>query len=70
MTGLEKAARRALDALEHHTEQTRPIQRTKEAIASLRAALQQAEPVVESHKRATDATDGQFMSQADGNASY
>jgi hypothetical protein len=45
MSDLEQAARLALDALEHHTEQTRPIQRTKEAIAALRAALEQAAPV-------------------------
>ncbi len=38
-----------------------------QAINALHAALsQQAEP----HKPATDATDGKFMSQADGNVSY
>lgn len=36
---LREAAQQALDALEYHTEQTRPIQRTADAIATLRAAL-------------------------------
>jgi hypothetical protein len=47
MTDLDKkAARQALDALEYHVAQTRPIQRTTEAIATLRAALaRQAKPV-------------------------
>lgn len=39
---LREAAQQALEALEYHTEQTRPIQRTTDAIAALRAALGQA----------------------------
>jgi hypothetical protein len=39
MTDLRTAAQQALEALEYHTEQTRPIQRTADAIATLRAAL-------------------------------
>ena len=35
----------ALEALEYHVEQTRPIWKTSEAIAALEAALAQAEPV-------------------------
>ena len=43
---LREAAQQALEALEYHVEQTRPIHRTSEAITNLRAALaQQAEPV-------------------------
>lgn len=38
---LRAAAQQALVALVHHTEQTRPIQRTADAIAALRAALAQ-----------------------------
>lgn len=46
MTALREAAQQALEALEYHVEQTRPIHRTSEAITALRAALaQQAEPV-------------------------
>lgn len=47
---LRAAAQQALVALVHHTEQTRPIQRTADAIAALRAALARpaasGEPVV------------------------
>jgi hypothetical protein len=39
MTALFKAATAALEALEHHTQQTRPIQRTEAAILGLREAL-------------------------------
>jgi hypothetical protein len=39
MTDLRKAAQQALEALEYHVEQTRPIHRTSEAITALRAAL-------------------------------
>lgn len=39
MTTLTEAARMALDALEYHTAQTRPIERTNQAITALRAAL-------------------------------
>ena len=42
MTDLRTAAQQALEALEYHVEQTRPIHRTSEAITALRAAL--AEP--------------------------
>ena len=35
--------KQALEALEYHVEQTRPIHRTSEAIAALRAAIKQAE---------------------------
>ena len=38
---LRAAAQQALVALVHHTEQTRPIQRTADAIEALRAALAQ-----------------------------
>lgn len=38
---LRAAAQQALVALVHHTEQTRPIQRTADAIAALRAAVAQ-----------------------------
>lgn len=38
---LHKAAQAALEALEHHVEQTRPIQKTRDAIVALRAALAQ-----------------------------
>lgn len=41
MNQLEQAARQALEALEHHVEQTRPIQRTAEAVTALREALEQ-----------------------------
>ena len=34
----------AMDALEYHTEQTRPIQRTAEAMAALQAAIAKPEP--------------------------
>ena len=48
MTTLRTAAQQALEALEYHVEQTRPIHRTSEAITALRAALaQQDEPVQE-----------------------
>ena len=39
---LRAAAQAALEALEHHVAQTRPIQKTSDAIDTLRAAL--AEP--------------------------
>ncbi|MFN8995635.1 MAG: hypothetical protein ACK5X3_18480 [Pseudomonadota bacterium] len=45
MTTLQTAAQQALEALEYHVEQTRPIHRTSEAITTLKAAL--AEPVQE-----------------------
>jgi hypothetical protein len=45
MTDLRAAAEQALEALEYHQEQTRPIWRTTEAIEALEAAL--AEPVQE-----------------------
>ena len=44
MTALQISAQQALDALEYHVEQTRPIWKTSEAIATLRTALAQ-EPV-------------------------
>ena len=51
---LRAAAQQALVALVHHTEQTRPIQRTADAIEALRAALAQpAAPVVERADSAT-----------------
>jgi hypothetical protein len=40
MIDLRKAAQQALDALEYHVAQTRPIHETSEAITALRAALQ------------------------------
>jgi hypothetical protein len=44
MTDTKDAALRlALDALEYHTAQTRPITRTEEAMAAIRAALAQPE---------------------------
>ena len=48
MTTLREAAQQALEALEYHVEQTRPIWKTSEAIAALEAAL--AEP----QRRLTD----------------
>ncbi|CAB4127006.1 hypothetical protein UFOVP254_17 [uncultured Caudovirales phage] len=46
MNDLRTAAQQALEALEYHVEQTRPIHRTSEAITALKAALaQQAEPL-------------------------
>ena len=39
MTNLREAAQQALEALEYHVEQTRPIHRTSEAITALKAAL-------------------------------
>lgn len=39
MTTQQDALRKALEALEYHQEQTRPIQKTREAIAALREAL-------------------------------
>ena len=47
MTEISKAAQQALDALIYHVEQTRPIERTTQAITALRAALQDkaGEPV-------------------------
>jgi hypothetical protein len=39
MSDLRKAALTALLALEYHTQQTRPIAQTQEAIETLRAAL-------------------------------
>jgi hypothetical protein len=44
MTDLRTAAQQALEALEYHVEQTRPIHRTSEAITALRAALAQPAP--------------------------
>lgn len=35
-----EAMKQALEALEYHTEQTRPITQTQEAITALRAALE------------------------------
>ena len=46
MTDLRKAAEMALDALEYHKMQTRPISHTDKAIEALRQALAQPEPVV------------------------
>lgn len=43
---MREAAQQALVALVHHTEQTRPIQRTADAIAVLRAALSAPLPAV------------------------
>ena len=43
MTDLRKAAEMALEALEYHQEQTRPIHKTQETIAALRQALAQPE---------------------------
>lgn len=45
MTDLRAASQQALEALEYHVEQTRPIWKTSEAIAALETAL--AEPVQE-----------------------
>jgi len=39
MSDLRDAARQALEALEYHVEQTRPIWKTSQAIDALRAAL-------------------------------
>jgi hypothetical protein len=36
---LREAAQQALEALEYHVEQTRPVHRTSETITALRAAL-------------------------------
>jgi hypothetical protein len=49
MSNLVQAARKALEALEYHVEQTRPIHKTSEAITTLRQALEQAadEPVLQ-----------------------
>ena len=44
MNDLRTAAQQALEALEYHVEQTRPIHRTSEAITALRAALAQHSP--------------------------
>jgi hypothetical protein len=38
-------ARQALEAMEYHTEQTRPIWKTEQAITALRQLLEQPEPV-------------------------
>ena len=43
MTDLRKAAEMALDALEYHKMQTRPISHTDKAIEALRQALAQPE---------------------------
>lgn len=43
MNDLRQAAQMALEALEYHVEQTRPIHRTSDAIDALRAALSQPE---------------------------
>ena len=55
---LRAAAQQALVALVHHTEQTRPIQRTADAIAALRAALAQpaasGEPVWQRNELSPD----------------
>ncbi len=40
---LRTAAQQALEALEYHVEQTRPIHRTSETITALRAALAESE---------------------------
>ena len=47
MSDLRQAAQQALEALQHHVEQTRPIHQTSLAITALRAALAAAvaEPV-------------------------
>jgi hypothetical protein len=52
MTTLRTAAQLALEALEYHVEQTRPIDKTGEAITALRAALEQPEqePVADAMK--------------------
>ena len=47
MSDLEKAARQALDALEHSSTYHFDRKRNDEALAALRAALEQAEPVVD-----------------------
>lgn len=57
---LRAVAQQALVALVHHTEQTRPIQRTADAIAALRAALAQhsapsAEPATDLREKLIDA---------------
>jgi hypothetical protein len=46
MPTLREAAQAALDALQYHTEMTRPIQKTADSIEALRTALaaQQAAP--------------------------
>ena len=43
MTTLRDAAQQALEALEYHVEQTRPIWKTSKAIVALMAALEQPE---------------------------
>jgi hypothetical protein len=43
MTSLREAAQQALEALEYHVEQTRPIWKTSKAIVALMAALEQPE---------------------------
>ena len=45
MTTLREAAQQALEALEYHVEQTRPIWKTSKAIVALMAALEQQEPL-------------------------
>ena len=45
MTTLREAAQQALEALEYHVEQTRPIWKTSQAIDALRAALEQPDRV-------------------------
>jgi hypothetical protein len=42
-----EAMRQALEALEYHQEQTRPIHKTQETITALRQAIEQAEKPVE-----------------------
>lgn len=46
------SVKKALEALEYHVEQTRPIHRTSEAIDALRAALAQPERKPSKHKSA------------------
>ncbi len=50
MSQLREAAQQALEALQYHTEQTRPISQTNDAIAALRAALEAEQPVSNTYK--------------------
>ena len=47
MTTLRQAAQQALEALEYHVEQTRPIWKTSKAIVALMAALEQEDEIQE-----------------------
>ena len=53
------AMKQALEALEYHTAQTRPITQTQDAITALRTAIEQA-AVPEAHKKQEPLTDEQI----------